>query len=96
MWWHGVLSGEFVDQSLPIEHVENLRRLKAPDDLFRVLEAYAVSLDESVCGYEKPCALINFHSSVDEEHGVGFLTDGNRILGIGYSSDPSPYETSTG
>ena len=40
---------------------------------------------------ERPNASINFAAAFDEEHGVGVLSDGTRVLGIGYISDATPY-----
>jgi hypothetical protein len=43
-------------------------------------------------GYEKPVVELSFHAAFEEEHGVGVLTDGNTILGTGYSVDVRPFK----
>jgi malic enzyme len=40
----------------------------------------------------KAIVALSLHADFEEEHGVGVLTDGEAILGLGYSADvlPSP------
>jgi hypothetical protein len=38
-------------------------------------------------------AILDFSAAFEDEHGLGLLTNGSRILGIGFSDDPSPFET---
>jgi hypothetical protein len=44
-------------------------------------------------GYDKPIVELRFAAAFEEEHGVGVLTDGGKILGTGYSVDVTPYES---
>jgi hypothetical protein len=37
-------------------------------------------------------ASLNFRTGFDDEHGLGVLTDGVEILGIGYSVDATRFE----
>lgn len=63
------------------------------DDLRKVLWLGSINIHKSVDGYEKPVAELSFSAAFEEEHGVGVLTDGRKILGLGYSSDVTPYGT---
>jgi hypothetical protein len=37
---------------------------------------------------------LNFHATFDDEHGLGVLTDGKKVLGIGNAIDVLPYRKS--
>ncbi|MEZ6130058.1 MAG: hypothetical protein R3C59_15345 [Planctomycetaceae bacterium] len=86
MWWHDDL-----------DHVNEIlnhhgARLAEPDDVFALLGGSSILVQEFGYGYDAPCAIIGFESPIDVEHGIGWLTDGARILGTGYRSDVSPNE----
>ena len=88
MWWYGGI--EQVNEIL----ANHSKRLEAQSDLYLLLERPSISIQESGYGYDGPCAIIEFESPIDVEHGVGWLTDGITILGTGYSCDVSPNDGS--
>lgn len=65
--------------------------LTETEDLLLYLGAPSIYIQSSTYGYDQPCATIMFESTFEPEHGIGMLTDGNRILGIGYQMDVSPF-----
>ncbi|MCS7468283.1 hypothetical protein NZK35_16650 [Stieleria sp. ICT_E10.1] len=84
MWWHGDL--EHVNEILE----NHARRLDELEGLFPLLNGPSVLIQEIGYGFDAACAIIGFESLIDVEHGIGWLTDGNKILGTGYRSDVSP------
>ena len=50
-------------------------------------------MHNEVDGYDKPIVELSFGAAFEEEHGVGILTDGAKIIGIGYSYDVTPFES---
>jgi hypothetical protein len=92
MWWHGDL--RTVDQRI-VEVFENRKgkpdSLSSPEDLYLLMGVTLIQIRESTYLYERPSATICFSAAFDDEHGVGVLTDGTRVLGIGYESDVTPY-----
>lgn len=90
MWWHGDLKSirEAIASSSgdkkPLPFSE-------PDDLDALIGCPSILVQESIYLYEKPVATIKFEAAFDEEHGLGVLTDGNRVLGIGYQMDAGPF-----
>jgi hypothetical protein len=90
MWWRGNIQtiNEYVaDES----GRRKLKPLKAPADLEHFLGRPAIDIRESVYGFDKPCAIISFSALFEPEHGVGILTDGVRILGLGDCVDVTPF-----
>jgi hypothetical protein len=90
MWWHSdienvreMVSGRFVGP-----HESSLLE---PEDLHLLMGKPSIVVQESGYGYDQPCAIICFEAIFEPEHGIGLLTDGNRILGIGYQMDVSPF-----
>lgn len=49
-------------------------------------------LRKSVDGYDEPIVELSFSAPFEDEHGVGVMTDGQSVLGIGYSCDVTPFE----
>jgi hypothetical protein len=35
---------------------------------------------------------LSFRAAFEQEHGVGVLTDGQTVLGFGYSGEATPFE----
>ena len=89
VWWHDEL-----EQVLDIINEETSQplALKSRDDLFRLLTPPDLRVQPYGYGFNKPCGIIGCESAIDIEHGVGWLTNGTRILGLGQRSDPSPFE----
>ena len=84
----------------PLEECfETLRRAKIetpkirPDHVDYLIGAPSITIwvhDESPRRAE---AILDFSAAFEDEHGLVLLTNGSRILGIGFSDDPSPFET---
>jgi hypothetical protein len=91
MWWHGDIQ-TVLDSMADECGGRRSTSLKVPDDLDRLLGEPGIWIYPSVCGCDKPCAVINFEAPFEPEHGVGILTDGVRILGTGYQTDVGPFE----
>ena len=89
MWWHGDLD-QMIDA---LEFEEDLPRPKGPDDLLRILGNPTIIVHKQVHGYERPVVEITFAAPFEEEHDVGVLTDGKKVLGTGYSIDVTPFES---
>ncbi len=84
-WWHGGLDImaeplEYMDMTVPT----------GAEDLLPMLRLSGLVIDE-VSGLEGPVALLNFWAPFDPEHDLGMLTNGERILGIGFMSDVDPF-----
>ena len=90
MYWHGDLDS-LADG---MEFEETLKPPKKPADVPRLLQLTNISVAKPRRGQDKPLAELSFAAAFEEEHGVGILTDGRTILGIGYSSDVSPFKKS--
>lgn len=92
MWWHGDLAT--VHESIESSYgMGKPMPLNVKEDLFDIMSVTSVSIENEVYRYEKPCAIICFDTAIDPEHGLGILTDGTRILGVGYQ-DAKPYRKS--
>jgi hypothetical protein len=86
MWWHNDLEhvGEAVKwMDLPSPN--------AADDLLAMMKLHQITVYKSVDGYPGPVAELSFSAPFEDEHGIGVLTDGESILGIGYSVDVAPF-----
>jgi hypothetical protein len=83
VWWHGRLEN--------VAKVVGPKRVpRTPQDVLRLLQVDAVfirSASPGIAGFEKPAAEIAFHAAFEPEHGIGVLTDGDAILGIGHTLD---------
>lgn len=82
MWWHDGLEEAFEGHKNPPKNVEELSKW---------LYGGGVRIEPFGYGYKKPVAIITFESEIDPEHGIGIMTDGEKIIGTGYSMDPSPF-----
>lgn len=90
MWWHGDIDSIYEDLSEQKAPLRNLK-LDTPDSLTQLLGSPRIVIQESGYGYDKPLATICFEALFEIEHGLGILTNGNRIVGTGYQMDPSPF-----
>ena len=87
MWWRGDLK-----QVADNYKYASRRAPKGPQDVIKALGFSSVTVLEETVGYKKPVAELSFSSLIDEEHGIGLLTDGKEILGTGYAGEAFPYE----
>jgi hypothetical protein len=81
MWWHGDL--ETVSRSLDGYDIA----LYTSGDLLALLESACMTFEARSSRYRRSCGVLTFWSPIEPEHGIGFLTDGVGILGIGYGSE---------
>lgn len=90
MWWHGDMATihEQIDSSYAMGEE---MPLNVKEDLFSLMGGCSINIENSVYQYEKTCARICFDTAIDLEHGLGILSDGTRVLGVGYQ-DVSPYK----
>jgi hypothetical protein len=86
MWWHGA-SDDVADAM----EEDGLPRPAAAGDLITGLRVMEVCVRPHVEGYDRPVAELTFAAAFEQEHGLGVLTDGERILGIGYMGDAEPF-----
>lgn len=101
MWWHGDLPNS---SSWTSAVHEILTKLELPvpacaDDLKKVLEPKSLTIrrdDRTLRRGRAPSkqwiAELNFHAGFDIDHGVGVMTDGIQVLGMGYDSDATPFD----
>jgi hypothetical protein len=83
MWWHGDL--ESVAEEMP--------PLEAPDDLRLVLRITGVHVRKPNYVRDREMVELRFDAAFEQEHGIGVLTDGQRVLGNGYAYDVSPFKS---
>lgn len=88
MWWHGNL--EMVCESLGKTLAEN--PIESPERLYGLLGNPSIYVQTSCYRYDAPCAEFGFASDIDPEHGVGIVTDGHKIIGIGYRATAGAFE----
>jgi len=94
MWWHGdlatihgnIASRYGMGKQMPLD---------AKHDLFNLIGAVSICIEKAVYRHERPCARICFDAAFETEHGLGILTDGYRVLGVGYLADVRPYRRSS-
>ena len=68
---------------------ENVPPLTCAADLFAFLAPLSVTIRESIHGFDRPVAIVQLISAFEDEHCVGILTDGERVIGLGYAY-PTP------
>ena len=75
-----------------MEFEDTLKPPKKAADVPRLMQLTNISIAKPRRGQDKPLAELSFAAAFEEEHGVGILTDGKAIIGIGYSSDVTPFK----
>jgi predicted DNA-binding WGR domain protein len=89
MYWHGDLDA--VAEGM--EFAEGLKPPTKAADLPRLMQLSGITVRKPR-RQDKPLAELSFSAAFEEEHGVGILTDGKSIVGIGYASDVTPFRKS--
>jgi hypothetical protein len=89
MYWHGDLDA--VAEGLDWGD-EDAEPPGSANDLPKLMSLNGITVRTEAYGYDKPVAELSFSAAFEEEHGVGILTDGRTIIGIGYSSDVEPFK----
>jgi hypothetical protein len=97
MWWHGDLPYAHRGGNFASAVYENLNDFElpvpaCPFDLMKILEPKDLLIRRDFSPPKLWLAELNFHAGFDVEHGMGVLTNGVEILGIGYSSDARRFE----
>jgi len=84
----------------PLEECfETLRRAKIetskirPDHVDYLIGEPSITIWIRDASPRRAEAILDFSAAFEDEHGLGLLTNGSRILGIGFSDDVSPFET---
>jgi len=88
MWWHGNLDA--VNEVLTAEFGKSMQ-LQEQVEVLAIMVPTVVNVRKWVLGHDKPVAEIYFFAAFEQEHGVGILTDGDVVLGIGYSGEARPF-----
>ncbi|MDB5318495.1 MAG: hypothetical protein JWN40_126 [Phycisphaerales bacterium] len=89
MWWHGDLS-----QVLENGEEEEVPPLSSASALLGWMHPTGIVVRHSGIRSDQPPLIELTCSAVfEEEHGVGILTDGERVLGTGYIYDVEPFQT---
>jgi malic enzyme len=57
-----------------------------------MLQVAQVTVLKEVDGHDGPLVEISLYAPFEPEHDLGILTDGEKILGIGYMSDVRLFE----
>lgn len=84
MYWHGDLEELAKGLDSPEEAPQSA------EDVLKLLQVCAICV-HTKRGNRPAMAEIAFHASFEQEHGVSVLTDGKKILGIGYMYDVEPF-----
>lgn len=86
MWWQDGL-----EQMAELLDEEELPPPEGPEDVQGMLQltSMTVRLPDYRC--DRPVVELALAAAFEEEHGLGVLTDGEKVLGIGYQIDVAPF-----
>lgn len=92
MWWHGDEEAREFCAAVLLKRVKRAE-IESPDDFEWLLGEPSLQItdDEEI---PKAFARISFGSAFEDEHGTEALTDGSKIVGIGYEGEASPFRES--
>ncbi|MFT5191713.1 MAG: hypothetical protein ACI9DF_004530 [Verrucomicrobiales bacterium] len=62
------------------------------EELGALLQFYGLGHKFDCTKAGKPLVELRFRSDIDMEHGIGALTDGESIFGLGYTNDFNLYQ----
>jgi hypothetical protein len=85
MYWHG-------DLDEVARGIETGKPPRSADDLFKLMRLAGIRVRPLSARSRIAVAELNFDAAFEEDHGVGILTDGAAVLGIGYGADVSPFK----
>ncbi len=90
MWWHGGLDevAEALSDTIDVDEPP-----ESAKDLLKYLSVSRVTVRKKVDGAKGLVVEVSFHAGFEDEHGVGVLTDGERVIGIGYTSDVTAFKS---
>ncbi|MGB1311859.1 MAG: hypothetical protein ACPG47_11635 [Leucothrix sp.] len=91
MWWRSDINHikEIVASRAA---TQELLPINTPSDVHRLLSSPSIFIDGSGYNYDEPLSILMFEAIFEPEHGIGFLTDGAKILGLGYQVGVRPYK----
>jgi hypothetical protein len=91
MWWRhdpiefAVLCCEFLREKTRFSRVYH------PEQIEMLIGGPTITIDQYSSDSKAPLAMINVSTYFKDEHGLGVLTNGNSVLGLGYAGEASPY-----
>ena len=88
MWWSGDMK-----QVAEVFGYSERPCPTSPDDLLPAMRLSSITVHEEMHDYDGPVVELHFRAVFEMEHGIGVLTDGNKIVGLGYSCDVTPFES---
>ncbi|MEM9251283.1 MAG: hypothetical protein AAGB29_02940 [Planctomycetota bacterium] len=85
VWWEG--NAEDVEDVIGVDLPDE------PEAWAALLELGSIVILEThrLAEVQGPVAVMNFSALFEEDHGIGFLTDGQAVYGIGYAEDVPPF-----
>jgi hypothetical protein len=97
MWWNGDLPYAFRGGDYRSDVYDSLTDGKlpvpaCPSDLLKIMYPQDLTIRRDVSPPKLWLAELTFKAGFEVEHGVGVLTNGVEILGIGYSVDVTRFE----
>ena len=88
IWWHNCRNSD--DE---FDECEEIAEMKDIDELFQHMWFKGFRVMHHPDFNDALVAQLHFHSWFEAEHGVGFVTDGENILGLGYATEVLPFNT---
>lgn len=88
MWWRDDL-----DAVRDGAEDSDVPSLDGPDDLLGWMRLWQIAVRTGDWKAGKLLVEFSFHAAFEEEHGVGVLTDGQSIVGLGYSCDAGLFKS---
>ena len=93
MWWrNGLHSIDGVNSVTEGLEDKDLPPLDGPDALLGWMRLSQIVTWNRDPEREKPLIELSFCAAFEDEHGVGVLTDGVSIVGLGYSCEVDPFD----
>jgi hypothetical protein len=88
MYWHG-------DLDQVAEGIETGKPPRKAGDLYKLMSLSEIRIRPVTgdSGKAQVLAELEFDAVFEEEHGVGILTDGANVLGVGYSGEACPFDS---
>ena len=71
---------------------QNIPAPRCAEDLLPLMQLYRISVGAYAFDRADPVISLDFHAALEEEHGIGVLTHGQDVLGIGYACDVQPFD----
>lgn len=85
LWWYGSLTRPDAARAF------DGHPLTVPDDVTAMMQLTGICVSDDVPGCDGYVAHLSFKARFEQEHDVGVLTDGERVLGTGYVGEVTAY-----